>query len=158
MLFRSLVNLDKDVPESDTGRSTTYQNFFNQVRSEHDNIKNSYDEARRHLAADNFDAALAVCKQFLSKYPNHALFQSLKFDIEERQRQRMSSLIAETDQRVQAEPDLDKRMALLEEIARQNPGESHFERALRTVKDKRDLVNSITGKADRKSTRLNSSY
>lgn len=142
-----LVNLDKDVPESDTGRSTTYQNFFNQVRSEHDNIKNSYDEARRHLAADSFEAALAVCKQFLSKYPNHALFQSLKFDIEERQRQRMSSLIAETDQRVQAEPDLDKRMALLEEIARQNPGESHFERALRTVKDKRDLVNSITGKA-----------
>lgn len=142
-----LVNLDKDVPESDTGRSTTYQNFFNQVRSEHDNIKNSYDEARRHLAADNFEAALAMCRQFLAKYPNHALFQSLKFDIEERQRQRISSLIAETDQRAQAEPDLDKRMALLEEVARQHPGESHFERALRTVKDKRDLVNSITGKA-----------
>ena len=142
-----LVNLDKEVPESDTGRSTTYQNFFNQVRSEHDNIKNSYDEARRNLAADNFDGALAICRQFMSKYPNHALFQSLKFDVEERQRQRMSSLIAETDQRVAAEPDLDKRMALLEEICKQNPGESHFERALRTVKDKRDLVNSITGKA-----------
>lgn len=142
-----LVNLDKEVPESDTGRSTSYQNFFNQVRSEHDNIKNSYDEARRHLAANNFEAALAVCRQFLAKYPNHALFQSLKFDIEERQRQRISSLIAETDQRAQAEPDLDKRMALLEEVSRQHPGESHFERALRTVKDKRDLVNSITGKA-----------
>ncbi|HZO57700.1 MAG TPA: protein kinase, partial [Bryobacteraceae bacterium] len=142
-----LVNLDKDVPESDTGRSTTYQNFFNQVRSEHDNIKNSYEEARRHLAADNFDGALAICRQFISKYPNHALFQSLKFDVEERQRQRMSALIAETDQRAAAEPDLDKRMALLEEIAKQNAGESHFERALRNVKDKRDLVNSITGKA-----------
>jgi len=142
-----LVNLDKEVPESDTGRSTTYQNFFNQVRSEHDNIKNSYDEARRHLAADNFDGALAICRQFMSKYPNHALFQSLKFDVEERQRQRISQLIAETDQRVAAEPDLDKRMALLEELVKQNPGESHFERALRTVKDKRDLVNSITGKA-----------
>jgi serine/threonine-protein kinase len=145
--LENLVKLDHEVPESDTGRSTTYQNFYNQVRSEHDAIKNAYEEAKRNLAAGNFEGALGICKQYLSKYPNHALFQALKFDVEERQRQRMSSLIAETDQKVQAEPDLDRRVAILEEIIRQHPGEAHFERALRTVKDKRDLVNSITGKA-----------
>ena len=91
--------MDRDLPESDTGRSSTYQNFYNQVHSEHNSLKNSYEEAKRNLAADNFEAAMAVCRQYLAKYPNHALFQALKFDVEERQRQRLSQVIAETDRR-----------------------------------------------------------
>ena len=85
-----LVAMDRDLPESDSGRSSTYQNFYNQVHSEHNALKNSYEEARRNLAADNFEAALAICRQYLAKYPNHALFQALKFDVEERQRQKLS--------------------------------------------------------------------
>jgi len=56
-------------------------------------------------------------------------------------------VIAETDRRVETEPDLDKRAAILEEAVRLYPGESHFERAQRLVRDKRDLVNSIVAKA-----------
>jgi serine/threonine-protein kinase len=142
-----LVAMDRDLPESDTGRSSTYQNFYNQVHSEHNSLKNSYEEARRNLAADNFEAAMAVCRQYLAKYPNHALFQALKFDVEERQRQKLSQVIAETDRRVDAEADLDRRAGILEEALKAYPGESHFERAVRLVRDKRDLVNSIVAKA-----------
>jgi serine/threonine-protein kinase len=142
-----LVSMDRDLPESDTGRSSTYQNFYNQVHSEHNALKNSYEEARRNLAADNFEAAMAVCRQYLAKYPNHALFQALKFDVEERQRQKLSQVIAETDRKVEAEPDLDRRAGILEEALKLYPGESHFERAIRLVRDKRDLVNSIVAKA-----------
>ena len=142
-----LIAMDRDHPESDQGRSGTYQNFYNQVHSEHNALKNAYEEARRHLTNDNFDAALAACRQYLAKYPNHALFQALQFDVEERQRQKLSAVIAETDRRVESEPDLDKRAAILEEALRLYPGKSHFERARRLVRDKRDLVNSIVAKA-----------
>jgi eukaryotic-like serine/threonine-protein kinase len=142
-----LVALEKDLPEADAGRSGTYHNFYNQVHSEHNALKNSYDEARGNLADENFEGALAICKQYLTKYPNHALFQSLKFDIEERQRQKLSSVIAETDRHVEEEPDLDKRMGILQEALKTYPGEHHFERAIRLVRDKRDLVNSIVAKA-----------
>ncbi len=142
-----LVDLEKDLPEADTGRSGTYHSFYNQVHSEHNALKNSYDEARGNLADENFEGALGICKQYLTKYPNHALFQSLKFDIEERQRQKLSSVIAETDRRVEEEPDLDRRMGILQEALKAYPGEHHFERAIRLVRDKRDLVNSIVAKA-----------
>jgi tetratricopeptide (TPR) repeat protein len=145
--LENLVALEKDLPEADTGRSGTYHSFYNQVHSEHNALKNSYDEARGNLADENFEGALAICKQYLTKYPNHALFQSLKFDIEERQRQKLSSVIADTDRRVEEEPDLDRRVGILQEALKAYPGEHHFDRAIRLVKDKRDLVNSIVAKA-----------
>jgi serine/threonine-protein kinase len=142
-----LVSMEKESPETDSGRGSTYQSFYNQVRSEHDNLKHSYEEARQRLASEDFDGALAICKRYLAKYPNHALFHSLQFDIEERHRQKLSSFIAETDRRVDQEPDLNVRVALLEEAARLYPDEKHFQSSLRLVKDKRDLVDSIVGKA-----------
>jgi serine/threonine-protein kinase len=142
-----LIAMDRDMPESDTVRSNTYQGFYNKVHSEHNALKNSYEEARRNLSADNCEAALAICKQFLAKYPNHALFQALKFDVEERQRQRLSAVIAETDRRADGEPDLDRRLGILEDALKLYPGEPHFTRAMELVRDKRDLVSSIVSKA-----------
>ncbi len=142
-----LISMDRDQPEADTGRSGSYQGFYNRVQSEHNALKNSLEEAHRLLAADNFENALVICRQYLSKYPNHVLFQSLQFDIEERQRQSLSRVIAETDRRADEEPDLDRRLGILTEVLKVYPGEPHFERAIQTVRDKRDLVNSIVTKA-----------
>jgi len=142
-----LIALDRDMPDTDTGRSGAYRNFYNRVHSENNALKNSYDEARRDLSTNNFEAALGICKQNLAKYPNHALFQALKFDVEERQRQHLSEEIAETDRRVENEPDLDRRVGILDQALQQHPGEQYFERARDFVRDKRDLVNSIVAKA-----------
>jgi len=142
-----LMKLDHDRPDADPGRTGTYHGFYNQVHSEHNSIKNALEEARQNLSGENYEAALATCRQYLSKYPNHALFQALKFDIEERQRQALSAVIAETDRRVEDEADLHRRVGILEEVLKLYPGESHFERALKLVRDKRDLVNSIVSKA-----------
>ncbi|MGO9012060.1 MAG: protein kinase domain-containing protein [Bryobacteraceae bacterium] len=142
-----LMKLDHALPDADAGRAGTYHSFYNQVHSEHNSIKNAYEEARRNLAGENYEAALATCHQYLSRYPNHALFQALKFDIEERQRQALSTVIAKTDRRVEEEADLHKRVGILEEVLKLYPGEPHFERALKLVRDKRDLVNSIVSKA-----------
>jgi len=143
-----LVDLDRRVPDTSAPeRGISYQNFYNQVRSEHDVLKSSYQEARKHLLDGNFPAAHSICQQYLSKYPGHALFQALKFDVEERQRQDLSSQVAAIDRAVEAEPDLERRVGILKGALEAHPGETHFERAMRLVRDKRDLVNSIVNKA-----------
>lgn len=142
-----LAGLEGESPEADTSFVRAFQSLYNQVRSEHDSLKNQYAEARRLLAEDNFDAALAISRQVLAKYPNHALFQALEYDIAERRSQKLSAAIAETDRRLEEEPDLDRRVAILEEALKAYPGEKHFEQCLRLVRDKRDLIHSIVAKA-----------
>ena len=142
-----LVDMDRDNPDTGSGRSGTYQQFYQQVRSEHDELKSALDQARTMLAGDEFSEALGVCNQWLAKYPNHALFQALRYDIEQRQRQKLSSYIAEVDRRLDVEKDLDKRLAILEKALEDYPDELHFQQAIKLVRDRRDLVNSIASKA-----------
>ena len=42
-----LVQMDRDSPETGSGRSGTYQQFYQQVRSEHDEMKAALDKAHR---------------------------------------------------------------------------------------------------------------
>ena len=146
--LEKVLEIDRKVPDrSSTDRGATYQNFYNEVRSEYDSMRNSYAEARKHLEDQNFAKALAICDQFLSKFPGHALFQALKFDVEERQRQRLSSFVAEVDRRVEAQPDLEQKVNILEDALTQFPEEPHFESSLKLIRNRLSLVNSIVSKA-----------
>jgi serine/threonine protein kinase len=143
-----VLELDRKAPDGVNRESgARYQTFYNEVRSEHDAMNTAYAEARKQLAERNFSKATTTCQAYLAKYPNNAIFQALRYDIEEQQRQELSSLIAQVDRQVEGEPDLDKRVSILREALEKYPGESHFERALRLVQDKRDLVNSIVARA-----------
>lgn len=143
-----VLDLDRRAPDSINRESgTNYQSFYNEVRSEHDAMNTAYAEAKRNLVEHNFRKAMDSCQAYLAKYPNNAIFQALKYDIEEQQRQDLSAFIATVDRQVEAEPDLEKRVNILREALDQHPGETHFERALRLVQDKRDLVNSIVARA-----------
>jgi len=146
--LEKLAALDRDYPDPETGRGSTYRNFYNQVHSESDTIKKAYDDARQQLVAGNPDAALAMCRQYLAKYPNNALFQALQSDIEGGQRApSMAQAIVETERRVEEEPDLDRRAAILESALKQYPGEPHFASSLQAVRDLREVVNSMVSKA-----------
>jgi serine/threonine-protein kinase len=143
-----VLELDRRAPDISTPEgSATYQGFYNEVRSEHDAMNTAYADARKQLAERNVSKALSVCETYLAKYPTNAIFQALKYDIEEQQRQELSAYVASVDRQVDAEPDLDKRVNILKEALDLHPDETHFERALRLVKDKRDLVNSIVARA-----------
>ncbi len=143
-----VLDLDRRAPDSMNRESgANYQGFYNEVRSEHDAMNTAYADARRNLTEHNFRKAMEACQTYLAKYPNNAIFQALKYDIEEQQRQELSAFIASVDRQVEAEPDLDKRVNILREALDLHPGESHFERSLRLVQDKRDLVNSIVARA-----------
>jgi hypothetical protein len=143
-----VLELDRRAPDASAPEGgATFQSFYNEVRSEHDAMNTAYVEAKRQLSERNFGKALAICESYLAKYPNNAIFQALKYDIEEQKRQDLSTYIATVDRQVEAEADFDKRVNILREALEQCPGETHFERALSLVEDKRDLLHSIVARA-----------
>jgi serine/threonine-protein kinase len=147
--MRAVLDLDRRAPDGSLPeRSASYQSFYNKVHSEHEALNNGYAEARRCLAQEDFAKALEICQEFLTKYPGQPLFQALKFDVEERRRQRQSSYIADVNRSLEAEPDLDAKVSLLREAAASYPDEVHFERLLKLIEEKRDLVRSIVLRAE----------
>src|SRR5207237_10791760 len=88
--------------------------------------------------------ASSICEQVLSQYPEHLLFQALQSDIGERQRQYVSAYIVRIDREVEAEPDLDRKVAILAAAEARYPEESHFQESLDRVKQRRDVVASVT--------------
>jgi serine/threonine protein kinase len=143
-----VLELHRQSPDSAIpDRDAQYQSLYNQIRTEREAARSSYAEGRRHLADRNFAKALDLCAEFLKKSPGDPMFQALKLEAEEQQRQEQSSFIADVARRVEAEADLDRRVNILKEAAERYPDEPHFQQSLRLVRERRDLVNSIVGKA-----------
>jgi Flp pilus assembly protein TadD len=147
--MKHVLELDVRAPDGVSSSDTAgvYQSFYDRIRSDYDAINNGYAEARRHLEDRDFGNALETCHAFLEKYPGHSLFQALKFDIEEQQRQHLSAFIADVNRRLDAEADLDAKLNLVREAAAAYPEEAHFARLSKTLEDKRDLVNSLVERA-----------
>jgi serine/threonine-protein kinase len=146
--IKHVLELEERAPDvSAPERAAAYVSLYNQVNAEHDAMNSAYAEARQSLAEGKLARALQICDRYLAKYPGNALFQAMKFDVEERQRQELSGRIAGIDRQVEAEPDLDQRVDILQEGLKLHPGEPHFQRALQWAREKRDLVNSIVAKA-----------
>ena len=147
--MRLVLDLDHRAPDSSTpGTCPPYQGFYNKIHSEHEALNNGYVEARRHLSEQDFVGARQICDEFLARYPGQPLFHALKFDVEEQQRQRLSSYIADVNRRLDAEPDLDTKVSLLREAVGLYPDEPHFERLLALMQEKRDLVRTIVMRAE----------
>jgi serine/threonine protein kinase len=146
--LQRVLELDREAPDAlQPERGAAFQKFYNEVRSESEAIRNALDEAKAQLQAKEYSAADSICDNFLDKYPSHALFQALKFDIGERQRQDLSAYIAEVDRDVEAEPDLDRKVKILEQAVAKYPDEGHFKPALKGILAKRDLINGLVNQA-----------
>ncbi|PWT85356.1 MAG: hypothetical protein C5B56_14195, partial [Proteobacteria bacterium] len=143
-----ILDLSRTAPgTASPEREAQYQSFYNQLRSERDQYRNAYAEGQRHLAERNFSAASEICGRFLEQYPGDPLFQALQLEVEEQQRQEQSGFVAETNRRLEAEADLDRKFAILQEAAARFPQEPHFQQSIRLIRERRDLVNGIVGKA-----------
>ena len=124
-----------------------YQRFYGEVTSKRDQLSAQEAEARRHLAEGNFSSAASICEAVLATYPNNVVFSVLRDDIEQVQRQEVSAYVARIDKEVVAEPDLDRKVSILEEAERKYPAEQRFEQSLQQVRARRDKVNAVAGRA-----------
>ena len=137
------ANPNAAIPE----RDAVYQSFYKEVRSERDSIHSALEEAQRQFGEKNFAGAMAVCQDLLAKYPERRYISGLKIQIEDAERQELSSYIAEVSKRVEAEPDLDRRANIIREACERYPSEAQFAQQLKLIRERRDLVNSIVAKA-----------
>jgi serine/threonine-protein kinase len=143
-----ILELSRSAPGSGAAeREAQYQSFYNQLRSERDLYRNAYSEGQRQLAERNFAAALELCARILEQYPGDPLFQALQLEVQEQRRQEQSGFVAETNRRVEAEADLDRKFAILQEAAARFPDEPYFQQSIRLIRERRDLVNGIVAKA-----------
>jgi len=143
-----VLELNRGGPKSITpDLDAQCQGLYNQVRSERDAARNAYAEGRKQLLDRNVARALEICDEYLQKHPNDPMFQALKFEAEEMKRQEQSSAVAEMNRRAEAEPDLDKKFNIVKEAVEKYPHEPHFKSSLKSIRDRRDLVNSIVGRA-----------
>ena len=124
-----------------------YQKFYGEVSSKREQLSSQEAEARRHLSEGNFAAAAAICDSVLATYPNNVVFSVLKDDVEQIQRQEVSAYVARIDKEVVAEPDLDRKVSILQEAEQKYPAEKRFEQSLQQVRARRDKVNAVVGRA-----------
>ncbi len=134
---------DRVVPD----RDALYQSLYNQVRSEYD--ASTWPTRRAGAPSPNriSRAPWRFCDEYLDKYPGHPIFQALKLEAGELRRQQLSSFIAEIGKRVDLEPDLERKVAILKEAVEKYPSERQFQESLKLTRERRDLVNSIVAKA-----------
>lgn len=143
-----VLEFSRRSPKSTTpDRDAQYQSLYNQIRSEREAAKNSYAEAVKNLADRNFARVLQICEDYLKNHSGDPMFQALKIEAEELQRQEYSASIADVNRRVEQEPDLDKRLGMIKEAVEKFPNEPHFKQSLKLIRDRRDLVNSIVTRA-----------
>ncbi len=143
-----ILEVSRQVPGGATpDRDAVYQSFYNRVRSERDSIDKAYEDGRRFLNEKAFQKAIEICDGMLKQYPNSAQFQALKLKVEQAERQELSAYIADIGKASDAEPDLNRRVNILEEACRRYPNEAQFELSLRLSREQRDLVHSISAKA-----------
>jgi serine/threonine-protein kinase len=123
------------------------QSFYNQVRAERDAARNAYTEGRKYILDRNVPRALEICGEYLERHPGDPMFQALKLEAEELERQELAAAVAEVNRRAEAEPDIDKKLNILKEAVEKYPEEPHFRSSMKLVRDRRDLVSTIVGRA-----------
>ncbi len=134
---------DKGAPDL----AMMHQDFYNDVRGEHDAIRQAVVDVRRLVQEKDFQAAYEICDRYLARYPRDPQFRALKLEADHSERQHISAYIAEVERQVSAEGDLDRRVAILEKAAAAYPREDHFKRALTQAVEKRDLTASVGERA-----------
>jgi len=129
------------------GRDEIYRETYNRIRTEWEAVQHAIAEIEKVVAAGNLDRAAEISEEQLEKYPNDFGLRALKLKVEDLMRHQKSAYIAEIGRSVEAEPNLDRGVKLLEEALERYPKEQHFQELAGSLRKRRDLVDSIAVKA-----------
>jgi eukaryotic-like serine/threonine-protein kinase len=129
------------------GTDAQYQSLYKQIRQEYEQAQSLYRRGRQLLDERDYAKVIALCDEHLAKNASDPLFQALKLEAEEMERQEQTSAIGDVNRRLDAETDLDRKVQILEEASTQYPKEPHFKQSLKLLRDRRDLVTSIINRA-----------
>ena len=143
-----VLELDRRAPHiTSPDHSPAYQKLYQEVRSKNDELKSLADTARKHISDGNFQGAFSICDGVLASSPNDVTFKTLRENAEQLQRQEISAYVANVEKEVWKEPDLNRRVSILEEAKAKYPMEPRFDQALQQARSRKELVDSIMGTA-----------
>jgi serine/threonine-protein kinase len=129
------------------GRDEVYRETYNRIRTELENAQHAIAEIEEVMAAGNLARAAEMSREQSERYPYDFGLQALKLKVEDQLRQEKSAYIAETGRRVEAEPDLDSKLNLLEEALEKYPKEPHLRELKSSLRKRLDLVESMAMRA-----------
>jgi hypothetical protein len=146
--LEKLLAVSLNVPASSTpDREKVFEALYAELRSERDRIDQCSTEAAQALAENNFDKALAICDSLQARYPNNQEFQALRLEAQHAQRLQLLAYVGEVARSVEAQPNLDGRVCLLQEAVKRYPNEGLLARQLSLACEQRDLAALIVAKA-----------
>jgi len=134
-------------PYTDPARQALYEGLYQQIRGDHEAIREGLDSASQLLDRGEPAPALEICDRLLTRYPAHTNLLAVKWRAQELQHQALSGRIAEVDRVLRREPDLAKQVRMLEEAVRDHPDEAHFQRQLAIARDRLRHVEELVARA-----------
>jgi eukaryotic-like serine/threonine-protein kinase len=128
------------------GTDAQYEALYKQIRQEYELAQEQYRRGRQLLEARDYAQVIALCEAHLAKNSGDPMFQALKLEAEEMERQEQTAAIGDVNHRLDSETDLERKLRILEEASEQYPKEPHFKQSLKLLRDRRDLVSSIVAR------------
>jgi tetratricopeptide (TPR) repeat protein len=113
-------------------------------------------EIKACLATNNISTALVTCDRMLLLHPQSRLFEGLKLEIENREREVRLEFIRQLSADLEHEPDLDNRISAIQQALRRYPTESHLIQILKIATARRELFNVLV--ADARNDELSDKY
>src|SRR5678815_4510052 len=99
------------------------------------------------LAVGDTSKALLLCDQMLSTHPGDPLFEGLRLEAENREREVRLEYIRRLDTELESTPDLDSRINAIQHALVRYPAESQLSQLLKNATARRDLLNSLLSEA-----------
>jgi serine/threonine-protein kinase len=144
--LEKVLDLGKRVP-GHAATDAQYWAFYEEIRSQRDELQHSYAEGKKALESGDFARAVEICNEGLRLRPGEALFVALKIEVEEMRRQGHSAAIAQLQIDIEAERDLDRKLAIVNDAVKRFPDEVMFSQSQKLIKERRELVNSLLARA-----------
>ena len=124
-----------------------YAEIYTKVRSTHDFLLRKYDEAEKLMEERKLHDAKKVCEEVLGKHPNDIGFRALLNRINHREIEVRSAEIATILAIVNNEPNLDRKLEILEQGLQDHQKEPRLLDAIRSAKELGEVVKSIVDAA-----------
>ncbi len=129
------------------GRDAVYRETYNRIRTELEAAQRAITEIEQVMAAGNLARAAEMAREQSEKYPYDFGLQAFKLKIDDQLRQEKWAYIAEAGRRVEAEPDLNQKLALLDEALERYPKEPHLRELANSLRMRLDMVGSMAVRA-----------
>jgi serine/threonine protein kinase len=146
--LRSVLALESQAPDTSAPDSrANCSNFLNLAESAQATIESLTEHVARCLSDGRYEHAVALCIDVAAKYPGHTLPQGLRLQVEEIQKRDTLLRIRDIAEKVNAEPELERKLELLRESTEHFPNQPLLETWARAIRERVALVNAVAAKA-----------